>query len=215
MADKFSQIMDYVIRHSTAEDEILNGLYRETNLKTVYPRMLSGHIQGKFLEMISFMIRPSRILEIGTFTGYSAICLARGLSDNGLLHTIDINDELIEMASKYFTLAGLQHKIRIHTGDACEVVPGLNECFDLVFIDGDKEQYLQYYEVAFAKLRTGGFILADNVLWGGKVLPDCLDKDKETKGIRNFNSIIVNDPRIEKLLLPLRDGIYLLRKLTD
>lgn len=215
MADKFSQIMDYVIRHSTAEDEILNGLYRETNLKTVYPRMLSGHIQGKFLEMISFMIRPSRILEIGTFTGYSAICLARGLSDNGLLHTIDINDELIEMASKYFTLAGLQHKIRIHTGDACEVVPALNECFDLVFIDGDKEQYLQYYEVAFAKLRTGGFILADNVLWGGKVLPDCLDKDKETEGIRNFNSVIVNDPRIEKLLLPLRDGIYLLRKLTD
>jgi caffeoyl-CoA O-methyltransferase len=215
MLDNLSKIMDYAFLHTSAEDEILNQLYRETNLKTVYPRMISGHMQGKFLEFVSHMIRPSGILEIGTFTGYSAICLARGLADGGLLHTIDVNDELEELALKYFKLANLQDKIILHNGDARDVIPAIEGLFDLVFIDGDKEQYLQYYELVFHKLRRGGFMLADNVLWSGKVLPDCLDHDKETRGIRDFNSFIAADSRVEKLLLPFRDGIYILHKITD
>jgi len=207
--------MDYAIKHTTAEDEILNQLYRETNLKSVYPRMLSGLMQGKLLEFISSMMKPSRILEIGTFTGYSAICLARGLANDGLLHTIDINDELAEIALKYFRKSGLQDKIILHNGDACEVIPGLDEWFDLVFIDGDKEQYVQYYKLAFNKLRKGGFMLADNVLWGGKVLPGCLDQDKETKSIRAFNDYVSNDVRVQQLLLPFRDGIFILHKIAD
>jgi caffeoyl-CoA O-methyltransferase len=215
MSDNFSQIMDYAIKHTTAEDEILKQLYRETYLKTVYPHMLSGPLQGKLLEFISHMMKPSRILEIGTFTGYSAICMARGLANEGLLHTIDSNDELAEMALKYFRKSGLQDKIILHNGDACEVIPRLDEWFDLVFIDGDKEQYMQYYELAFNKLRKGGYILADNVLWGGKVLPGALDQDKETKSIRAFNEFVSNDVRVQKLLLPFRDGIFFLHKIMD
>jgi predicted O-methyltransferase YrrM len=215
MSDDFKEMLDYAIKHTTAEDEILNQLYRETNLKTVYPRMLSGHLQGRLLEFISRMMRPSRILEIGTFTGYSAICLARGLADNGLMYTLDINDELSEIALRYFKLAGLQDKIILQSGDAREVIPGLDERFDLVFIDGDKEQYLQYYELALNKLRKGGFILADNVLWGGKVLPGSMDQDKETKNIRAFNDYVSKDVRVQKLLLPFRDGIFILHKITD
>jgi caffeoyl-CoA O-methyltransferase len=214
MSDYCNRIMDYANAHTTAEDDILTSLYRETNLKTVYPRMLSGHMQGKFLEFVSHMIKPSRILEIGTFTGYSAICMARGLADGGLLHTIDINDELADLALKYFTMAGLKEKIIPHTGDAREIIPALEDLFDLVFIDGDKEQYLQYYEPALKKLRKGGFILADNVLWSGKVLPGAKDHDKETKGISDFNAFVLTDPRVEKLLLPFRDGIFMLHKIT-
>ncbi|HLO61307.1 MAG TPA: O-methyltransferase [Bacteroidales bacterium] len=207
------KIEEYILKYSSPEDEVLNRLNRETHLTTVYPRMLSGHLQGKFLEMISFMIRPHRILEIGTFTGYSAICLAKGLAEGGLVHTIDINDELAETALRYFKEAKQDHLIKMHIGDAVDVVPNLNEVFDLVFIDGDKEQYIDYYEVVLPKLRTGGFILVDNVLWSGKVLPDCRDNDKETICIREFNNFIQNDKRIEKLLLPFRDGIYIFRKL--
>ncbi|MBN1790320.1 MAG: O-methyltransferase [Bacteroidales bacterium] len=214
MTDNFSLITEYALRHSTAEDSVLNRLYRETNLKTVYPHMLSGHLQGKLLEMISHMIRPDRVLEIGTFTGYSAICLARGLSENGLLHTIDINDELTEMALKYFGQAGLTEKIIVHTGDAREIIPGLRENFDLVFIDGDKEQYLEYYQQSMKTIKTGGFIIADNVLWGGKVLPGYAGRDKETAGIAEFNRFIADDPRVEKILLPFRDGWFILRKIA-
>jgi len=215
MSDNLGRVMDYASRHTTAEDEILYRLYCETNLKTVYPRMLAGHMQGKLLEFISHMMKPSRILEIGTFTGYSAICLARGLASDGLLHTIDINDELAEMSLKYFRLAGLQDKIILHNGDACVVIPQLDEWFDLVFIDGDKEQYVQYYKLAFNRLNKGGFLLADNVLWGGKVLPGSSDHDKETRGIRDFNAFVMNDHRVERLFLPFRDGIFFLRKISD
>lgn len=215
MPEDLDLINEYARQHTTPEDDIIRNLNRETHLKTIYPRMLSGHLQGKFLEMISKMIRPSRILEIGTFTGYSAICLARGLANEGLLHTIDINDELTEMAVKYFTLAGMLDKIVIHTGDARKIIPGINEIFDLVFIDGDKSQYVQYYEQAMKKLKTGGFILADNVLWNGKVLPVYAGNDKETNGIRSFNGYVAGDNRIEKLLLPFHDGIFILRKLQD
>jgi caffeoyl-CoA O-methyltransferase len=212
MPEFLNDITQYALEHTSPEDDILHRLYRETNLTTVYPHMLSGPLQGKFLELVSKMIRPSGILEIGTFTGYSAICLARGLNSEGLLHTIDINDELAEVALKYFKLAGLENKIILHTGDAIEIIPKLDEWFDLVFLDGDKEQYVQYYELVFPCLKIGGFILADNVLWGGKVLPGSTDHDKETRGIREFNAHIKDDNRVEKLLLPFRDGIYILRK---
>src|SRR5512133_188642 len=206
------KLNDYIIDFSTREDDVLYRLNRETHLTTVYPRMLSGPLQGKFLEFISRMMKPSMILEIGTFTGYSAICLARGLSETGVLHTIDINDELAATALKYFKLAGLEHKIVLHNGNAIDVIPRINETFDLVFIDGDKEQYLEYYETVLPALKPGGFILVDNVLWSGKVLPGNQDNDKETVCIREFNNFIRNDDRVEKLLLPFRDGIYLLFK---
>lgn len=211
--DYLGQIMEYAIRHTSSEDEVLSRLYRETNLKTVYPHMLSGHMQGKLLKMISHMIRPGRILEIGTFTGYSAICLASGLSENGLLHTIDINDEITEMALKYFMQAGLSEKIIMHIGDAREIIPGLSDNFDLAFIDGDKEQYLDYYQQIMKKLKTGGFIIADNVLWGGKVLPGYAGRDKEANGISEFNRFVAQDPRVEKILLTFRDGWFILRKI--
>jgi len=213
--ENYDMVWDYALKHTTAEDDILYSLYRETNLKTVYPRMLSGQLQGRLLEMISRMMSPSLILEIGTFTGYSAICLARGLQEGGLLHTIDIDDELADLALKYFRLAGLAEKIIIHTGDACILIPKLNEAFDLIFIDGDKEQYSDYYKVAMDSLKTGGYILADNVLWGGKVLRPSLLTDKEARGILDFNEIIMGDPRVEKVFLPLRDGLYLIRKASS
>jgi len=215
MTDTLSQIMAYALKHTSGEDEILSRLYRETNLKTVYPNMLSGQMQGKLLELFSYMIRPGRILEIGTFTGYSAICLAKGLTEDGLLHTIDINDELAEMALKYFKLAGMSEKIRLHTGDARVIIPKLDEQFDLSFIDGDKTQYLEYYELVIKKMKTGGFIIADNVLWNGKVLSGYKGSDKETTGIRNFNEAVTADSRVEKMLLPFRDGLYILRKIRD
>ena len=207
-------ILAYALQHSSAEDEVLLSLSRETNLRTVYPNMLSGHLQGKLLEMISHLLKPARILEIGTFTGYSGICLARGLADNGILHTIDINDETTAIARKYFDLAGVTDKIRIHTGKALEIIPTLGDVFDLVFIDADKAQYINYYNAVFDKLRTGGFILADNVLWGGKVLESSKYNDRETRGILDFNKFISEDKRIEKLLIPLRDGMFLIRKLA-
>ncbi len=215
MSDLSDDITRYAADFTSPEDEVLYNLYRETNLTTVYPHMLSGHIQGRFLEMVSHMIRPARILEIGTFTGYSAICMARGLDQNGLLHTIDINDELAGVALKYFGLAGLEKRIVMHTGDACTVIPTLEDGFDLVFIDGDKEQYVAYYNVLLPKVKKGGFILADNVLWGGKVLPGNVTGDKETKGIQEFNTLVKLDSRVEKMLLPFRDGIFILRKICD
>jgi len=205
-------ITDYVLKYTTPEDDVLHRLYRETHLTTVYPNMLSGPLQGKLLEFISRMIKPVRILEIGTFTGYSAICMARGLAPGGLLHTIDINDELSETALRYFRDAGLEKSIILHNGDALEIIPDLDEIFDLVFIDADKEEYIPYYEMVFPKVKTGGFILVDNVLWGGKVLPGCRDTDKETLSIREFNNFVQKDARVEKIMLPLRDGIYLLYK---
>lgn len=208
-----SEIWEYAQQYSTPEDTVLYQLYRETHLKTVYPNMLSGNLQGRLLTMICDMLKPDRVLEIGTFTGYSAICMARGLGKEGLLHTIDINDELCDMAAKYFRLAGLQDKIKVHTGDALKIVPQLNELFDLAYIDGDKEEYTGYYNVVFPKMRIGGYILADNVLWGGKVITG--DSNKETKGIRLFNKFISTDVRTEKLLLPLRDGIYIIRKISE
>jgi len=202
----------YIREHSTPEDKVLEELYRQTHLYVVNPNMASGHIQGKFLEMLSFMIHPSRILEIGTYTGYSAICLARGLKSGGQLHTIDINDELNEMSTHYFALAGVADRVTLHTGRAQDVIPEMKFTFDLVFIDGDKREYCEYYDLVFEKVRKGGFIIADNVLWGGKIEGTEALKDPQTKGVVMFNEMIRKDPRIEKIVLPLRDGLMLIRK---
>lgn len=203
----------YILDHTKQEDTLLAELNRETNLKVVQPRMLSGHLQGKFLEMISCMIRPKTVLEIGTYTGYSAICIAKGLSVDGILHTIEINPELKIFSEKYFERSGLNYKIQQHIGSAIDIIPKMNEVFDLVFIDADKENYLNYYKLVFEKVKTGGFIMADNALWDGKVLNNPDQQDKETKGIDEFNKYIQQDNRVENMLLPLRDGIMMIRKL--
>ena len=203
---------DYALLNTSREDPLLHALYRETNLKSVYPRMLSGHLQGKLLEMISTMIRPDHILEIGTFTGYSAICLARGLSQKGKLFTIELNPEMHDIAQKYFKQAGLDDRIIQKTGHALDLLQGLDYSWDLVFIDADKENYVNYYNLIFDRVRKGGFILADNVLWGGKVLDPEEKQDKETKGITAFNALIRRDERVDHLMIPVRDGLMVLRK---
>lgn len=197
---------------SKQEDEILKDLFRETNIKHINPRMISGHLQGKFLEMISRISSPDRILEIGTFTGYSAICLARGLKAGGVLHTIEIDPELEDIAMKYFRLSGTENNIILHIGDARLILPEINEIFDIVFIDGDKEYYPDYYRLVFNKVRSGGIIIADNVLWGGKVLNEPSLKDKETLAIMEFNEMVKNDERVENFILPLRDGLNICLK---
>jgi predicted O-methyltransferase YrrM len=202
----------YILEHTDPEDEILSELNRETYAKIIHPRMISGHLQGKFLTSISKMIQPRVIIEVGTFTGYSTICLARGLHEHGILHTIEINDELFSFAEKYFQKAGFSHKIKQHTGDARYIIKEIQAPVDLVFIDGDKDQYVAYYKEVLPIVKPGGYILADNVLWNGKVVEDISDNDKFTKGIIDFNSYVRSDLRVEKLILPLRDGLMLIRK---
>jgi caffeoyl-CoA O-methyltransferase len=212
MSDFFFNIEQYILEHSDPEDPLLAELNRETNLKVLRPRMLSGHLQGKILEMISKMIRPQKILEIGTYTGYSAICLAKGLQKNGILHTIEINDELEHYIRKYLQKAGLENIVKLHIGNAMKIIPNLDETFDLVFIDGDKRQYSEYYHTLFDYVKPGGFILADNVLWSGKVIELESPDDEYTKGIFAFNELITKDNRVEKVIIPLRDGLTLIRK---
>lgn len=207
------KIEKYILDHTKVEDSLLAELNRETNLKVIQPRMLSGHLQGKFLEMISCMINPKTILEIGTYTGYSAICLAKGLSVDGILHTIEVNPELKLFSERYFERSGLKYKIQQHTGNALDIIPQMDEVFDLVFIDADKENYLNYYKLVFDKVKNGGFILADNALWDGKVVDAHDSQDNETKGIVEFNNFVQQDRRVENMLLPLRDGIMIVRKL--
>ncbi|MBP8710252.1 MAG: O-methyltransferase [Bacteroidales bacterium] len=202
----------YIREHSTPEDKVLEELYRQTHLYVVNPNMVSGHIQGKFLEMLSYMISPVSVLEIGTYTGYSAICLARGLKSGGQLHTIEINDELNGMSTRYFALAGVADRVTLHTGRAQDVIPKLDRTFDLVFIDGDKREYCEYYDIVFDKVRTGGFIIADNVLWGGRIEGEEAMKDPQTRGLVLFNEKVRNDHRVEKVVLPLRDGLMIIRK---
>jgi caffeoyl-CoA O-methyltransferase len=204
------KIENYLISHSSPEDPLLEELFRQTYIRFVNPNMTSGHIQGKFLEMISKIMQPSYILEIGTFTGYSAICLARGLKRGGKLITIEINDELVPFSTDFFKKAGLSDTIEQLTGKAQDLIPAINIMFDLIFIDGDKREYCEYYRAVKNKVRPGGFILADNVLWGGKVL-DENTKDQQTRGIIEFNEMIRNEPGIENLILPVRDGIMLIR----
>jgi caffeoyl-CoA O-methyltransferase len=205
-------IENYCQRFSKPEEPLLNSLNRETNLKVMNPRMLSGHIQGSFLSMISCMLKPARILEIGTYTGYSAICLAQGLAENGKLITLDCNMEIESMARRYFKESGFENKIDFRTGDATKIIPSLSETFDLVFIDADKENYAVYYDLVFDKVKKGGFILADNVLWSGKVLQKESEMDEDTRALHDFNKKVCADERVENLVLPLRDGIMMCRK---
>lgn len=201
----------YLEEHSQKEDPVLSELARHTYLKEVHPRMLSGHILGSFLTMFSKMLLPDRILEIGTYTGYSAICLARGLRPGGRLTTIEVNDELRSTALIYFRKAKLLEQIELINGDALKVLPTLQDSFDLVFMDAHKDDYISYYELVIDKVKAGGYILVDNVLWGGKVL-DPKSDDQTTKIIDKFNKLITADQRVENLLLPVRDGIMVIKK---
>lgn len=206
-------INNYVETYTTPEDPVLAKLNRETNLKVAIPIMLSGHLQGAVLQAVSFLLRPRRILEIGTYTGYSAICLAKGLTDDGQLHTIEHNEELHDICFRYICEAGLEKKITLHTGEAEKIIPTLDEMFDLVFIDADKINYGLYYDQVFDKVRPGGFILADNVLYDGEVVLPVEQQSKNAKAIHAFNEKLRNDTRIERVLLPIRDGIMIARKI--
>lgn len=204
------EIDDYALGHTSPESDLLKKINRETHAEILMPRMVSGHLQGRFLSMVSHMIQPQVVLEIGTYTGYSAICLAEGLAPNGKLVTIDVNEELETRVRSYFSQAGLENRVDYLIGDAAKLIPTLVDQFDLVFIDADKENYSLYYDLVFEKVRLGGFILADNVLWSGKVVQSKIDKD--TKAVREFNRKVADDPRVTTMLLPLRDGIMLIKK---
>lgn len=207
-----SKLDDYVCKHTSDESQNLYDLNRETYLNVLQPRMLSGHFQGRLLSMLSKMIRPTRILEIGTYTGYSALCLAEGLSENGIITTIDINEELEDFARSHFAKSEFENKIDYRIGDAMEIIPKMDDSFDLVFIDADKSNYLNYYHLIFDKVKSGGYIFTDNVLWSGKVLEEVNPKDLDTQVIVEFNDFVKNDSRVETILLPIRDGIMLTRK---
>jgi caffeoyl-CoA O-methyltransferase len=204
-------LQKYVEDHTSTESELLKKITRDTHAKVLMPRMLSGHVQGRFLSMISQLIKPKNILEIGTYTGYSAICLTEGLPPEGKLVTIDVNEELESRVRNYFQEAGLTQKIDYRIGDAAHIIPTLDITFELVFLDADKENYSTYYDLILDKVRPGGLILADNVLWSGKVTKPKPDKD--TRALLEFNQKITTDPRVENLLLPLRDGIMMIRKI--
>jgi len=201
----------YIEDYSSPEDPVLEDLYRQTHIRFVNPNMVSGHLQGKFLALLSMMIRPGNILEIGTFTGYSAICLSKGLKEGGKLITIEINDELTDFALSYFKKAAVDSKIIQMTGKAQELIPDLDQMFDLVFIDGDKREYVEYYKLIIDKVKPGGFIIADNVLWGGQVLEDETN-DPQARGIINFNKMIKAETGIEEVIMPVRDGLMLIMK---
>jgi caffeoyl-CoA O-methyltransferase len=210
-----SAIDNYAETYTTAESEALAQLNRETHLKIELPVMLSGKLQGTLLQMISCMIKPRCVLEIGTYTGYSAICLAKGLAQGGHLHTIDINEELQDMCFRYFCKAGLENNITQHIGKASEIIPNINEQFDLVFIDADKQNYHLYYDMVFDKVPVGGFILADNVLYNGEVVLPDTEQSKNAKAMHAYNEKIKADKRVEHILLPVRDGLMLVRKIEN
>lgn len=205
-------ILNYSISKSEKESKLLNDLYRETYLKVLNPRMVSGHYQGRILSFISKIMSPKKILEIGTYTGYSTICLCEGLDNDGVLHTIDHNKELVEIQNKYFKKANLTNKIVQHSGDAKNIIPSIDEEFDIVFIDADKESYPEYYDLIINKVRSGGIIIADNILWSGKILENVEKVDQATKSIIEFNNKVIKDDRVMNIILPIRDGLNIIRK---
>jgi predicted O-methyltransferase YrrM len=204
---------DYIEQHSEKEPELLAALNKETYQKILLPRMLSGHFQGRVLSMLSKLIRPVNILEIGTYTGYSALCLCEGMQEKGVLHTIDIKEELIDFQRKHFDKSPWGKQIEQHLGEALDIIPTLDLKFDLVFIDADKENYINYFELIVPKMNKGGIILSDNVLWSGKVLEPLQPNDLSTKILVEYNQLLKNDPRVETVLLPIRDGLTVSRVL--
>ena len=206
-------LLNYIDDHSSAESDLLTKINRETYMEVLHPRMLSGHLQGRVLSMLASMIQPQHILEIGTYTGYSALCMAEGLQPAGKLFTIDINAELEERVRNYFAKSEVNDQIDYRIGDALEVIPELNEMFDLVFIDADKVNYLKYYDLVFDKIRKGGFIIADNVLWSGKVLEVDSGLDADALALKAFNNKVQKDDRVENALFPIRDGLMVIKKI--
>jgi caffeoyl-CoA O-methyltransferase len=207
------ELENYIEQHSQNEPELLAQLNKETYQKILLPRMLSGHFQGRVLSMLSKLIRPTTILEIGTYTGYSALCLCEGMQENGVLHTIDIKEELIDFQRKYFDKSLWGNQIFQHLGGAIAIIPTLELKFDLVFIDADKENYINYFHLILPKMNKGGIILSDNVLWSGKILEELQPNDFSTKVLLEYNLLLKNDPRIETVLLPIRDGLTVSRVL--
>lgn len=211
MIDLTYAIEEYLEQHTTPMDEVLHDLYRETHLHAMNPRMASGPVQGRFLQFLCELMNPKKVLEIGTFTGFATICMARGMAHDGILTTIEANEEYEGIIRKYLAKADVADRVRLIIGDAKAVIPALEDGFDLVFIDADKISYPQYYDLVMEKLNPGGVVLADNVLWEGKVLnPDT--KERDTKAIQAFNNMVQNDPRVENVLLPLRDGLMMIRR---
>lgn len=207
-----SEIEKYILDHSDPEGDYLYRLYRATNIHLLHGRMASGHLQGRVLKMLVRMIRPKNILEIGTFSGYSAICLAEGLVEGGMVYTFEINDEQEDFTRPWIEQSAVADKIRFIIGDAMTEAPKLGVEFDMAFVDGDKRTYMESYEMVLSLLRPGGFILADNTLWDGHVVDHAYDKDKQTHGIEAFNDFVARDPRVERVMLPLRDGLTLIYK---
>lgn len=207
-----NSLEEYILSHIDEESDLLKQLDRDAHVNLLRPRMLSGHLQGKILKMFCRMINPHYILEIGTYTGYASLCLAEGASDNAEIHTIEVNDELEDFILKHLHKSKLKDKIYLHIGDALEIIPTLNCTFDLVFIDANKRHYIEYYNAIFDKVRAGGLIIADNTLWDGKVLETPHHTDKQTIGIQDFNDLIAKDDRVEKVILPIRDGLTLIWK---
>ena len=209
------QIEQYILSHIDEESDALKKLDRDAHVKLLRPRMLSGHLQGRILKMICRLVQPGFILEIGTYTGYAALCMAEGAPENAVIHTIEINDELEDFIRDHLRNSGYEDKIHLHIGDAMDIVPGLDCMFDLVFIDANKRDYCAYYNLIFEKVRPGGLILADNTLWDGKVLTTPSNTDRQTTGIQDFNDMIMEDDRVEKVILPVRDGLTMIWKKTD
>jgi len=207
-----ADLEQYVLDHTDLEPALLQELGRDTQARILNGRMVCGHLQGRLLVMLCRMIQPKMVLELGTFTGYSALCFAEGTSEDAQIHTIEINDELEELARYWFSRSEFGHKIRLHLGDALQIVPSMEETFDLAFIDSDKRDYKACFETVLPKVRAGGFILADNTLWGGKILAEIDPNDAQTLAIIEFNDYLASDSRVEKVLLPLRDGLTLIHK---
>lgn len=212
--EETTSIDEYILTHIDEESDYLKALYRDTHVKLLRPRMASGHLQGRMLKMFVRMIRPKQVLEIGTYSGYSALCLAEGLEQGAMLHTFEINDEQEDFTRPWLENSPYADQIRFYIGDALQLVPGLGITFDLAFIDGDKRHYLDYYEMTLRHLQPGGYILADNTLWDGHVLETPRESDTQTRGIMCFNDFVAQDTRVEKVILPMRDGLTIIRKRT-
>ncbi len=208
------RIDEYILQHIDKESDYLHRLWRATQLHLLYGRMASGHLQGRLLKMLVGMVRPKQVLEIGTYSGYSGLCIAEGLPEGGHLHTVEINDEQEDFTLPWFQGSPYKDKITMHIGDALEVVPKLGLRFDMAFIDGDKRKYVEYYEMVMKHLNVGGYILADNTLWDGHVVEE-ETKDAQTEGIRQFNDHVAEDDRVEKVMLPLRDGLTIIKKVKN